>query len=166
MGSFDDLLANNATYAASFTDGGFDGIARAGVAVLTCMDSRIEPLAMLGLTLGDAKILRTPGGRVTPDATTGLVLATHILHVDRIMVIPHTRCAVASGTDSDIADKILDRDGTDVRGMLIGANPDQAATLRYDVRALRAHPLIQGRTEIGGFIYDVDSGRLSEVTID
>ena len=98
MGEFDDLLTANRRYASTFDEGGFDGIAHAGVLVITCMDSRIEPLAMLGLKLGDAKILRTPGGRVTPDALVGCILGVHLLHVERIMVIPHTRCAVAAGT--------------------------------------------------------------------
>ncbi|MGJ6979034.1 beta-class carbonic anhydrase [Aestuariimicrobium soli] len=163
MTNFDDLLAANETYAAGFSDGGFDGIARAGVAIVTCMDSRIEPLAMLGLKLGDAKILRTPGGRVTPDALIGCILGVHVLNVDRIMVMPHTRCAMASGTDADIADRILGQDGVDIRGMTLGANPDQERTLDFDVRLLTSHPLIHGRAEVGGFLYNVDSGRLQQL---
>lgn len=165
MGDFDDLLRNNQAYAETFTEGGFDGIAHAGVLVITCMDSRIEPLSMLGLKLGDAKILRTPGGRVTQDATVGAILGVHLLQVKRIMVVPHTRCAMASGTDQQIADKVLEVDGTDIRGMRIGASPDQASALSFDVRALRSHPLITGRALVGGFMYDVDSGLLREVTV-
>ena len=89
--SFEDLLANNAHYADEFTDGGFDGIAKAGVAMVTCMDSRIEPLGMVGLRLGDAKILRSPGGRVTTSVLTGCVLSAQLLNVTRIMLVPHTR---------------------------------------------------------------------------
>lgn len=163
MSNFDDLLAANRDYATDFHDGGFDGIARAGVAIVTCMDSRIEPLAMLGLKLGDAKILRTPGGRITPDALTGCILGVHVLKVDRIMVMPHTRCAMASGTDADIAERILDANGVDIRGMTLGANPDQVHTLDFDVRLLTSHPLIQGRAEVGGFLYDVDSGLLTQL---
>jgi carbonic anhydrase len=163
MPDFDDLLAANQSYAEGFSDGGFDGIARAGVAIVTCMDSRIEPLAMLGLKLGDAKILRTPGGRVTPDALIGCILGVHVLNVDRIMVMPHTRCAMASGTDADIAERILTNNGIDIRGMTLGANPDQERTLDFDVRLLTSHPLIDGRAKVGGFLYDVDSGLLSQL---
>ncbi|HNV10011.1 MAG TPA: carbonic anhydrase [Propionibacteriaceae bacterium] len=163
MGEFDDLLTANRRYASTFDEGGFDGIAHAGVLVITCMDSRIEPLAMLGLKLGDAKILRTPGGRVTPDALVGCILGVHLLHVERIMVIPHTRCAVAAGTDRQIAERILELSRVDVRGMTIGANPDQDLTLDFDVRFLRAHPLIKGRATVGAFMYDVDTGLLSQV---
>ena len=165
MSDFDDLLQHNKLYAESFTEGGFDGIAHAGVAVITCMDSRIEPLRMLGLKLGDAKILRTPGGRVTPDAIVGCILGVHVLDVDRIMVVPHTRCAMASGTDAQIAEKVLAADGTDIRGMTLGASPDQDSALSYDVRALRSHPLIQGWATVGGFMYDVDTGLLREVEV-
>src|SRR3712207_6195882 len=96
MDDFDDLLAANRDFAADFTLSGFDGVAHAGVAIVTCMDSRIDPLGMLGLKPGDAKIFRNPGGRVTPQAMEALVLAVHLLKVERVLVVPHTRCAVAS----------------------------------------------------------------------
>lgn len=163
-GGFDDLLAANENYASEFHSGGFDGIAKAGVAVLTCMDSRIEPLGMLGLELGDAKILRTPGGRITSDSMVGLILSVYLLNVDRIMIVPHTRCAMASGDDASIADRIMDRHGVDIHGMILGSTPDQAAGLRYDVSRMRNHPLVKDLdVEIGGFIYDVDTGRLARI---
>ncbi|WP_432557467.1 beta-class carbonic anhydrase [Granulicoccus sp. GXG6511] len=161
---FDDLLAANETYAKQFHSGGFDGIARAGVGVLTCMDSRIEPLEMLGLKLGDAKILRTPGGRITTDAMVGLILSVYLLNVERIMLVPHTRCAMASGDDASVADRIMDRHGVDIHGMILGSTPDQAAGLRYDVSRLRNHPLVKDLdVEIGGFLYDVDTGRIQQI---
>ena len=102
---FDDLLAANRRYATS-APRNFDGYAHAGVAVVTCMDSRLQPLEMLGLVLGEAKILRTPGGHVTPDALNGCILGVHLLKVDRILVVAHTRCAVASGDDEDLLRRI------------------------------------------------------------
>ena len=83
MADFDDLLAANAAFAEDFSLAGFDGIARAGVAMVTCMDSRIDPLSMIGLSAGDAKILRNPGGRVTDQALVALVLGVNLLNVDR-----------------------------------------------------------------------------------
>ena len=79
MGSFDDLLAANRAFAETFQDGNFDGVAHAGVAIVTCMDSRIDPLRLVGLDHGDAKIFRNPGGRVTDQALEALVLAVHLL---------------------------------------------------------------------------------------
>ena len=95
---FADLLDANARYAESFDLAGFDGIAHAGVAVVTCMDSRIDPLGLLGLRPGDAKILRNPGGRVNEQALKALVLGVNLLGVERILVVPHTRCAMASAS--------------------------------------------------------------------
>lgn len=163
MTAFDDLIAANAKFAETFDQGGFDGIAKAGVAIITCMDSRIKPLAMVGLHLGDAKILRTPGGRITTDALIGMVLGVHLLNVKRIMVIPHTRCAMGSGDDAMIAKKVSDATGVDISGMVLGTTPDQTAGLRYDVELLRSHPLLKDRCEVGGFIYDVDSGLINQV---
>ena len=160
---FADLLTRNAGYAAHFTDGGFDGIAHAGVAMLTCMDSRIEPLPMLGLRIGDAKILRTPGGRLTPDALVGCVLGVHLLGVKRILVVPHSRCAMASGEDADILAKVRSSTGEDLSDLRIGASADQQSRLVEDVEALRTNPHIAGRAEVGGFFYDVDTGVLTQV---
>ncbi|MEZ5085138.1 MAG: carbonic anhydrase [Tessaracoccus sp.] len=160
--SFDDLLANNATYAATFDEGGFDGIARAGVAMVTCMDSRIEPLRMLGLQLGDAKILRSPGGRVGSTVLKGCALSVQLLQVTRIMIVPHTRCAMAVGTDADIRRKIHERTGLDTSWIDFGADQDVLGRLRRDVESVRSHPLIQGQAEVGGFIYDVDTGLLTQ----
>jgi carbonic anhydrase len=160
---FDDLLARNAEYQATFTDGGFDGIARAGVAMVTCMDSRIEPLGMIGLRIGDAKIIRTPGGRITPDALVGCVLGVHLLGVERILVVPHTRCAMASGEDADLVAKARAATGEDLSDLTIGASPDQQARLLEDVTLLREHPHLAGRAQVGGFLYDVDTGALTQV---
>jgi carbonic anhydrase len=161
-GDFDDLLAANARYATQ-APRNFDGIAHAGIAVVTCMDSRLQPLEMLGLFLGEAKILRTPGGRVTPDALVGCVLAAHLLQVDRILVIAHTRCAMASGSDDEIRARVLERTGTDLGDLRIGATEDQEPALASDVELLRTHPALAGRVAVGGFFYDVDSGLLRQV---
>jgi len=161
-GDFDDLLAANARYATQ-APREFDGIAHAGIAVVTCMDSRLQPLEMLGLFLGEAKILRTPGGRVTPNALVGCVLGAHLLQVDRILVIAHTRCAMASGSDVEIKQRVLDTTGTDLGDLILGATVDQETALREDVALLRGHPALQGRVTVGGFVYDVDSGLLTQL---
>ncbi len=161
--TFADLLTRNDGYQNQFAHGGFDGVAHAGVAMVTCMDSRIEPLKMIGLKVGDAKILRTPGGRVTADALIGCVLSVHLLGVNRILVVPHTRCAMASGEDADIIAKVRETTGDDLSDLRLGASTDQPARLAEDVELLRTHPHIAGRALIGGFMYDVDTGGLTQV---
>jgi carbonic anhydrase len=161
-GPFDDLLAANRTFAESFSLAGFDGVAHAGVALVTCMDSRIDPLRMLGLKPGDAKIFRNPGGRVTQAALEALVLGVHLLGVERILVVPHTRCAMATNTVAELRAKISESSGQDASWQSFGVIEDQIAALREDIRILRSHPLIPERVAIGGFMYDVDTGLLHE----
>ena len=159
--AFEDLLAANRAYAETFALSGFDGVAHAGVAVVTCMDSRIDPLGMLGLTPGDAKIFRNPGGRVTPAALEALVLGVHLLNVQRILVVPHTRCAMASSTLDDLRRRVGESAGQDASWQTFGVVEDQEAALQDDVRQVRSHPLIPDSVEVGGFLYDVDTGLLT-----
>ncbi|MER7071647.1 carbonic anhydrase [Terrabacter sp. NPDC000476] len=160
---FDDLLAANREWAEDFGMSGFDGVAHAGVAIVTCMDSRIDPLRMLGLKPGDAKIFRNPGGRVTDAALEALVLGTHLLNVERVLVVPHTRCAVASNSEDELRHKVGASAGKDASWMSFGVIEDQVRTLRADVARVRSHPLIAEGTQVGGFVYDVDSGLLQPV---
>jgi carbonic anhydrase len=162
MGAFDDLLSANADYAADFGLTGFDGVAHAGVAIVTCMDSRIDPLAMVGLKAGDAKIFRNPGGRVTPQAMEALVLGAHLLNVNRILVIPHTRCAMASNSEAEIRARISESSGQDASWLPLSVVDDQLRALAEDVAKVRSHPLIPDSVKVGGFLYDVDSGRLEQ----
>ena len=160
---FDDLLAANREFAADFNLSGFDGVAHAGVALVTCMDSRIAPLHMLGLEPGDAKIFRNPGGRVTEAALEALVLGVHLLKVTRILVVPHTRCAMASSTEAEIQARISASSGTDASWHPFHVIADQVAALTQDVAKVRAHPLIPDTVPVGGFIYDVDTGLLDQI---
>jgi carbonic anhydrase len=161
--AFEDLLQANRTYAENFALTGFDGIARAGVALVTCMDSRIDPLGMLGLKPGDAKIFRNPGGRVTDQALEALVLGVHLLNVQRVLVVPHTRCAMASATLDELRERVGASAGQDVSWQTFGVVADQRAALRDDVHRVTSHPLIPDTVAVGGFLYDVDTGLLDQI---
>lgn len=160
--TFEDLLSANREFATDFAYGGFDGIAKAGVAIVTCMDSRIDPLRMIGLQAGDAKIFRNPGGRVTEAALEAIVLGVHLLNVDRVLVVPHTRCAVASNTEEVLRERVAASAGTDVTWQRFHVIEDQVATLGLDVHRVRSHPLVPDSVQVGGFVYDVDSGLLEQ----
>jgi len=162
-GGFEDILAANAEYAADFSYGGFDGIAHAGIGVVTCMDSRIPPLEMLGLKPGDAKVLRSPGGRLNEATMTGLVLGVHLLGVSRIMLIPHTRCAMAAMSEDELRARVEAAAGQPAGYLPLHVIPDQLEALRRDVAAVREHPLIGDDILVGGFMYDVDNGRLTQI---
>lgn len=161
--TFDDLLAANARYAEQSGPFSLAGTAQAGVCVLTCMDCRVDPLRLLGLEIGDAKVLRTPGGQLTPDALNGCVLAATLLACDKIIVARHTKCAMGSG-DKGLRAKLADA-GIDAGDATFGGIDDPDGRLRADVATLREHPWIAGRAEVRGFVYDVDSGRLDPVDI-
>lgn len=161
--AFDDLLVHNRSYADSFEMQGFDGVARSGVAMVTCMDSRLDPLGMVGLVPGDAKILRNPGGRATERTLVALVLSVHLLNVDRVLLVQHTRCAMDSKSERELLDDIGASAGTDASWLDLGAIPDQRLALAEDVQRVLSHPLIGDRARVGGFLYDVDTGLMEQV---
>jgi carbonic anhydrase len=163
MELFDDVLAANAAYAASFVDQGLPGQAGKGLAVVTCMDSRIDPLKMLGLDKGDAKILRNAGGRVTDDVLRTIVLAVHLLGVERVLVVEHTDCKMASMNDEQVHESIYKASGVDTRSLDFQTMDDQLSTLSLDVQKVRSSPYLPKGVEVGGFLYDVRTGKLREV---
>lgn len=161
--AFDDILAANRAFAGHFTLGSLPAPAARGLAVLTCIDSRILPLAMLGLEPGDAKIIRNAGARATDDAIRSLVLAANLLNVRRIMVIAHTDCAMADISDSSLRQTLIQHNpSADFSQFDPLAMTDQPATLATDVERLRQCPLFPSGTDIAGFQYDVTSGLLRQ----
>jgi carbonic anhydrase len=159
--TFLDVLEANTGYANDFRLAGLKARAARGLAVLTCMDSRIEPLAMLGLQPGDAKILRNAGARVTDDVLRTLVLASYLLGVDRVMIIAHTNCRMAVGDEDDVHEAIDEAGGPDTRSLSFLVTDDQRATLGADVQRVRSWPYLT-RLRVGGFVYDVDTGRIAQ----
>jgi len=160
--TFADVLAANETYAHDFRLAGLPAHAARGLAVLTCIDSRIEPLAMLGLRPGDAKILRNAGARVTDDVLRTLVLASYLLGVDRAMVIAHTNCRMAAGSEDDVHAAVGEAGGPDTRSLAFLVTSDQEATVYADVQRVQSWPYLTS-LRVGGFLYDVDTGRLTQL---
>jgi len=159
--AFADILAANREYASDFRLAGLRPEAERGLAVVTCIDSRIEPLALLGLVPGDAKIIRNAGARITDDALRSLVLAVHLLGVDRVAVIAHTRCKMTEASDAELRGEITALSGASADGWVFHAVADQLATLRSDLERIREGPLVPATVVLGGFVYDVDTGCLS-----
>jgi carbonic anhydrase len=159
--AFSDILEANVAYAEGFHLAGLRPEAARGLGVVTCIDSRIEPLALLGLVPGDAKIVRNAGARVTEDALRSLVLAVHLLEVERIALIAHTRCKMTEATDDELRVAISESAGSSAEGWTFLTVADQVATLRSDLAVLRACPLIPAGVTLAGFVYDVDTGLLS-----
>ncbi len=158
--NFADILAANATYAEQFRLRGLRPQAARGLGVLTCIDSRIEPLQMLGLVPGDAKILRNAGARMTPDAIRSLVLAIHLLEVNRVAVIGHTQCKMTEASNDELRAEITAHTHVPTDDWDFQPIADQRATLLADITILRECPLVPDTVAIAALVYDVDSGRL------
>ena len=162
---FDELLAANTTYASTFSLGDIAPRADRHFGLVTCMDSRIEPLVMLGLRPGDAKILRNAGGRVTPDVLRSLALATTYLGVTHVAVMHHTGCALAGTDDQELrrdftSDQKAATAGWDLLSM---PNPDSA--LHADVRAVRTFPGLSAGVVVEGWRYNVTTGIIHRVVV-
>ncbi len=163
MSGFDDLFAANAEFIKGFKSQDLTGEARKGLAIVTCMDSRIDPLKIVGMSSGDAKILRNAGARVTEDVLRTLILATTLLNVSRILVMPHTDCRMASGTEEQIHATILERSGIDTRSVEIRTVSDQISALKSDLVRIERFPLLPKNIEVIGAIYNVKTGELKKI---
>ena len=161
--AFEDVLNANVEYSRDFSQSSLTGTARRGLAIITCMDSRISPLALVGMQPGDAKILRNAGARVTDDVLRTLVLATYLLGVNRILVMPHTDCRMANESESQIHQTIEDKFGVDTRSVEFRTVENQRDALAYDVTRIRSYPLLQSGVVVGGAVYDVATGKLEPV---
>ena len=160
--AFADVVAANEAHASRYRSTGRPGRAAKRLALLTCMDSRIDPLAMLGLSAGDAKILRNAGARVTDDVLRTLVLASYLLDVDRVMVVAHTECRMAGGSEDDVHKAVAEAGGPDTRSLSFLTTDDQDSSLRSDVQRIRSWPYLP-KLVVGGFVYDLHTGRLRRV---
>ena len=151
----DRLLAANADYApehVELTEARPSG----GLAVVTCMDARIDVFAVLGLHLGEAHVIRNAGGRVTEDVLRSLALSTHVLGVHTLVVMQHTRCGLAGVTDEELRQAT----GADLGFLPID---DHAAALREDMDLVTGTDYLSRLQIVAGFVYDVVSGHVEDV---
>ena len=125
------------------------------LAVVTCMDARIDVFAVLGLHLGEAHVLRNAGGRVTEDVLRSLALSTHVLGVDTVVVMQHTRCGLAGVTDAQLQEIT----GADLHFLPID---DHVAALQEDIAALKEAPYLSKVKVVAGMVYDVETGRITD----
>ncbi|QYG92609.1 carbonic anhydrase [Iamia sp. SCSIO 61187] len=166
---FADVWAGNTAYAERFALEGLEGYAARGLTVVTCMDTRIDPLAVLGLAPGDAKIIRSAGARITDNALRSLVLAVHLLGGSRVLLMPHTDCGLV-GTDDEVRAKVAAATGRAVDDPTIVAYEPCAiaspsAGLAEDVARIRAEPLLGPDLVVGAAVYDVHTGTLEQVPV-
>lgn len=157
----DDLLRNAERYANVFTAGELPTPPALHLAIVCCMDSRIDLFALLGLHLGEAHVIRNGGGIVTDDVLRSLMLSQALLGTREIMVIQHTGCGL-NGDEEELRAKVAEATGTEFEGPL-HAFTDVEASVRAQIEKLRTTPHLVGGDSARGFVYDVKSGRLDEV---
>jgi carbonic anhydrase len=160
---FADVLNNNKNFVSNFEHEELTGTAKEGLAIVTCMDSRISPLAAVGMKPGDAKILRNAGARVTEDVLRTLVLASYLLGVKRILVMPHTDCRMAINEEADIHQEISEKYGIDTSSIEFKTVKDQKKALIEDLDKIRNFPLLNKEVIVGGAIYNVGNGKLEPI---
>jgi carbonic anhydrase len=162
MSVTDQLLRSNERYAGSFTKGALPLPPARGVAVVACMDARLDVHELLGLDEGDAHVIRNAGGAITEDAIRSLVISQRLLATREIILIHHTDCGMLT-----FADEALKRDIQAERGIRPAFAFEPFADLDEDVRQslarVRGNPFIPHRDKVRGFVYDVRTGRLREV---
>lgn len=163
--AFEDVLAANARHADDYAGSDLTGRAAKGLAIVTCIDSRIDPLAIVGMGPGDVKILRNAGARVTDDVQRTLLLGSYLLGVERILIMPHTDCRMVGSSEADIHATIRAEYGTDTRSIEFRTSDNVDASLALDIVRVRANPLLPPGTRVGGAVYDVHTGRLRPLEV-
>jgi carbonic anhydrase len=162
MSVTDELLQNNARYVGSFDKGDLPLPPGKQVAVVACMDARLNPYGVLGLQEGDAHVIRNAGGVVTDDAIRSLTISQRLLGTREIILIHHTDCGMLTFTDDEVKAQIVADVG--IRPpFALEAFADLDADVRQSIARIRANPFIPHKDSVRGFIYDVKTGRLREV---
>ena len=158
-----ELLAANERYAAGFAQGDLPSPPARRVAILTCMDARLDPAKFLGLAEGDAHVIRNAGGRASADALRSLIISQQLLGTNEVVVIHHTDCGMQTFTNEQLRAQCRERFGQEPRDLDFLPFADLAQSVREDVATIRASPFIPDEVLVSGFIYDVRSGRLAAV---
>ena len=163
MSAIDEFLENNAAFAESFDRGELPLPPAKKVAVVACMDARLNPYPILGLSIGDAHVIRNAGGVVTDDEIRSLAISQHLLGTEEIMLIHHTDCGMLTFNDQEFADKLEAETGQrpewEARSF-----PDLDQDVRDSIQRIKNSPFIPRTDSVRGFVYDVGSGELREVS--
>ena len=162
MSGIDELVKGNGAYASSFEHGDLPSPPARAVAVVTCMDSRLLPSRFLDLAEGDAHVIRNAGGSAR-DALRSLVISQRLLGTCEVAIVKHTECGMLTFTNADLYEQVRQELGADASEIDFLPFPSLEEAVRDDLRFLASSPLIAEDTVMRGFIYDVQTGRMSEV---
>jgi carbonic anhydrase len=163
MAATDELLANNERYAADFDKGDLPLPPARRIAVVACMDARLDPARVLGLEEGDAHVIRNAGGVVTDDTIRSLTISQRLLGTEEIVLVHHTDCGMLTFTDDEVKAQIAEDTG--IRPpFALEAFPDVEDDVRHSIARIEASPFVPRKDRVRGFVYEVETGKLREVS--
>ena len=163
MSAIDGLLKNNEAFADGLRQGRPAAAAAKKVAIVACMDARLNPYPILGLSVGDAHVIRNAGGVVTDDEIRSPAISQHLLGTEEIMLIHHTDCGMLTFSDTEFEQMLEEETGRRPEWSP-RSFPDLEDDVRDSIQRIKESPFIPKTDEVRGFIYDVKTGRLDEVT--
>jgi carbonic anhydrase len=163
MSVTDELLRNNEAYAESFEKGDLPLPPARGVAVVACMDARLDVHKMLGLEEGDAHVIRNAGGVITDDEIRSLAISQRLLGTSEIILVHHTDCGMLTFTDDELKQQIQEDVGVKPHFSMESFS-DLEEDVRQSIRRIQASPFIPNKDSVRGFVYEVETGRLREVS--
>jgi len=162
----DDALKGNESYARDFKLGNLPMPPGRKLAIVACMDARLNVEEFLGLKTGDAHIIRNAGGIVTEDAIRSLIISHHLLGTQEFIIVNHTDCGMLTFKDEELAAKLeAGTNAAAVTPQRFYAFPDLEANVRQQIQRVKSHPWIPANISVRGFIYDVKTGKLNEVAV-
>lgn len=166
MSSTDEVIKANESYAQNFTKGELPQSPARKLAIVACMDARLVVSEALGLSAGDAHIIRNAGGVVTDDALRSLILSHHLLGTEEFIIINHTDCGMLSFDEDELRARLRRETGAEADAPIdFHAFRDLEENVRQQIEKVMAHPWIPQQVVVRGFIYDVKTGRLNEVSL-
>jgi len=163
MSTTDELLRNNERYAECFEKGDLPMPPAKQIAIVTCMDARLSPYVMLGLSEGDAHVIRNAGGVITDDEIRSLVISQRLLGTREVMLIHHTNCGMLTFSEEEVKGQIQEEVGIKPP-FALESFTDLEENVRQSIRRIEASPFIPHKDSVRGFIYEVETGRLREIT--
>ncbi len=158
MSAFKDIIEGSEIYAEGFTNSALSALPQARLVIVTCMDTRINPLAIFGLSIGQAHVLRNAGARVTPDVIRSLIKSINQLEVERVVVMHHTDCGAAKIKIDPLRAAVIAATGNDPEDIEFHLIGDADQALAADVDAIRSCPYFPVGTAVAGMVYDVHTG--------
>lgn len=164
MSTTDDFLKNAEVYATAFDQGGLNSPPARKVAVVACMDARLNPQDLLGFSEGDAHVIRNAGGVVTDAEIRSLAISQHLLGTEEIILIHHTDCGMLTFTDDEFRERML-RDAGQEPTWVAEAFTNLEEDVRQGINRIKASPFIPHTDNVRGFIYEIETGRLVEVEL-